>query len=232
MTELSTVNGRSKLRWIILLIMLTMGFGIFFLFRSCTSETSPLSANVVLKKDGQNYLFSPLGSFVVKDALAKGGSPQIFNTFLVYQDDSEFFLVPSTIESIAAIANGEYELHAFKELNIAGYVTTKNEKSYAMSTKFKTAAKLGEQDMVNTIILKNSKGAELTIEWTLNSKRPEYSKLKNCEMHSFMIETSPAPGQVVYSSTEYLVVPLKTLATFFDRKMSYDIETNLLVIEE
>lgn len=232
MSEPYTVNRRSKFRWVIVVIIASMGFGMFFLFKSCNSVSSPVVSNVLLKKDGGNYLFSPLGSFIVKGALEKGESPQIFNSLLVYQDGLEYFLVPSTLESIAGIANGEYELHPFKDVNIAGYVTAKNENSYSMSTKFKTGAKLGEQDMQNTVTLNNSKGEALKIEWTMNSKRAEYSKLTNCEMHAFWIQSNPAPGETVYSTKDFLVVPLKTLATFFDRKMSYDTETNLIVIEE
>lgn len=232
MSDSSSVNRRPRYRGIIVIMIVSLALGMFFLIRSCNSGSSPVTANILLKKNGKNYLFSALGSFIVKNALEKGGSPQLFDSFLVYQDDSEYFLVPSTIENLAAMASGEYEIHAFKEEVIDGYVTAKNEKSFAITTKFKTTAKLGEQDMVNTVVLKNSKGRELKIEWTLNSKRAEYSKLKNCEMHSFWIESSPAPGETVYSSTEFLVVPLKTLGTFFDRKMSFDPETNLLTIAE
>lgn len=232
MSEPTTKKRRSKFRWILLLMIVSMGLGIFFLIRSCNSVSSPISANILLKKNGQNYLFSPLGSLVVKAAIEKGEAPYIFNGLLVYQDGSESFLAPSTLEHLAVMANGEYELHPFKDANIAGYVTAKNENSYAISTKFKTGAKLGEQDMVNTVTLKNSKGKTLKIEWTYNAKTAEYSKLKNCEMHSFWKQSNPAPGETVYSTTEFLVVPLKTVSTFFHRKMRFDMETNLLVIEE
>lgn len=177
-------------------------------------------------------MYAEIGPDAVKVAIEQGNSPQLFKTLSVYQDDEAYFVGPSTITKLAAIASGEYTVHTYKEASVDGYVTVGMVGNYRSEIKFKTAAKIGEQDMINTVTMKNSKGAEMTIRWTMNSKTGEYSNLKNCEMHSFWVQSNPAPGQTVVSSVDYLVVPLETLAKFFNRKMSFDAETGVLTISE
>ena len=232
MTEIHTSKRRSPVGYIILAFIILMFGGMFFLFKGCSSESSPIMSDIVLEKGGKKFLYAEIGADAVKVAIEQGNSPQVFKTLFVYQDGDEYFVGPSTITKLAAIASGDYTVHAFKEGSVDGYVTVGIVENLTSDVKFKTGAKLGEQDMINTVTLKNSKGAEMTIRWTMNSKSGEYSQLKNCEMHSFWVQSNPTPGQTVISSTEYLVVPLKTLATFFNRKMSFDAETGVLTISE
>lgn len=232
MTEIHPVKRRPKFRGILFVIIVSVAVGVFFMVKSCNSETSPIIGNILLEKGGKKFLYSGLSADAVKASIERGESPQIFNTLLVYQDGDEFFVAPSSVDKIAAIASGEYELHNLKEASVEGYVTVGKVENYSMGIKFKTAAKLGEQNMLNTVSLKNSRGSEMKIEWTYNSKDYSYSNLKNCEMRDFWTKTQHTPGETIYSSTEFLVVPLKTLAKFFKRKMSFDPETSLLIIQE
>lgn len=232
MTEIHTSRKRSPLRFFILAFVISMVGGMFFLFKGCSSETSPIISDLLLEKGGKKFLYAEIGEDAVKAALAQGNSPQLFKILLVYQDDDAYFVAPSSITKLAAIASGEYAVHSYKEASVDGYVTVGMVGNHTSEVKFKTGAKIGEQDMINTVTLKNAKGAEMTIRWTMNSKTGEYSNLKNCEMHAFWVQSNPAPGQTVISSAEYLVVPLETLSTFFKRKMSFDKEMGVLTIAE
>ena len=232
MTEIHTSKRRSPIGYFILAFVIFMVGGMFFLFKGCSSESSPIISDMVLEKGGKKFLYAEIGPDAVKVAIEQGNSPQLFKTLLVYQDGDEYFVGPSTITKLAAIASGEYTVHTYKEASVDGYVTVGNVQNYTSDVKFKTSAKIGEQDMINTVTVKNSKGAEMTIRWTMNSKTGEYSQLKNCEMHAFWVQSNPAPGQTVISSADYLVVPLETLATFFKRKMTFDRETGVLTISE
>ena len=232
MTEIHTSKRRSPIGYFILAFVIFMVGGMFFLFKGCTSESSPIISDIVLETGGKKFLYTEIGEDAVKAATDQGNSPQLFKTLNVYQDGDAYFVGPSTITKLAAIASGEYTVHTYKEASVDGYVTVGMVGNYTSEVKFKTGAKIGEQDMINTVTMKNSKGAEMTIRWTMNSKTGEYSNLKNCEMHSFWVQSNPAPGQTVVSSVDYLVVPLETLAKFFNRKMSFDAETGVLTISE
>ncbi len=232
MTEIHSSKKRSPLGFFILAFVIFMVGGMFFLFKGCSSESSPIISDLVLEKGGKKFLYAEIGEDAVKAAIQSGNSPQLFKTLNVYQDGGAYFVGPSTILKLVAIASGEYTVHTYKEASVDGYVTVRNVGNYTSEVKFKTSAKLGEQDMMNTVTLKNSKGAEMTIRWTMNSKTGEYSNLKNCEMHAFWVQSNPVPGQTVISSVDYLVVPLETLSLFFNRKMTFDPETGVLTIAE
>ncbi len=103
MTEIHRLNRRPKFRGILLIMVISMAIGVFFLFKSCNSASSRISGNVLLEKGGQKFLYSGLTSAAVIASIERAESPQIFKKLLVYQDGDEFFVAPSSIDKICAI---------------------------------------------------------------------------------------------------------------------------------
>ena len=232
MAEYPTTRRRYKNRFFLLVFILSIGLGIFFLVKSCTSDISPVSANILLEKGGQKYLFSALPTSVVQQSLDNGDLPAVFDNLLVYRDGDAYYLSPSTIQNVAGIAAGEYILHPHRTSTASGYVSAGMKNSYSMQTSYRSTSELGRQDIVSKVMLTNAKGKHLNITWTQNAKEYEFYDMKNCEVHSFWTETHPAPGEVVISSKDYLVVSVDVLAHFFGRTIRFDPEANLLIVRQ
>jgi len=230
MAEYPATRHRYKGRLFVLFIILSFGFGVFFLVKSCSSDISPVSANILLEKGGKKYLFSALPSDLVQQSIDNGSLPAVFDNLLVYKDGDDYYLSPSTIQNVASVAAGEYRLHPHAAAATSGYVSAAMKSSYAMNTSYRSTSELGRQDIVNKVVLTNARGKHLNIAWTQNAKEYEFYNMKNCEVHAFWIETNPAPGQVVISSNDYLVVSVDVLAKFFGCSIRFDPEANLLII--
>lgn len=232
MGELPRTPRRFKGRHFLLVFILTMCSGMFFLVKSCNEDISPISANILLEKGGKKYLFSGLSTDAVQKALEKGQLPAVFDNLMVYKDGDSYYMSPSSIQNIASIAGGECTLHPHEAGATNGYVSAEMKNSFSVETSYKSTSEIGRQDIVNKVALTNARGKKLNISWTRNAKKYEFYNMKNCEVHSFWIETNPAPGQVVISSSEYLVVSLDVLAKFFACKINFDETANLLIIRQ
>jgi hypothetical protein len=224
-------TSKPRFRLFISIFIFVFGLGIFFMVRGCTSDISPISANFLIVQNNKRFLYSVLDGNTMQATVQAGQTPASMQAILVYKDGDAIFLAPSTIDKLCAALRGDYTLHAMKDGSVDGYFTVQSAEGFNLETKFKNTQKLGEQLIVNHVKLENKQGKVLDIRWTLNPKTYEFTGLKNCEVHSFWIETNPSPGETVYSTTDYLVVPVKTLADFFGRKISFDPESALLMIE-
>lgn len=232
MAELSGTRRRFKGRYFVLVFILTMCSGLFFLFKGCNHDISPITANIVLEKGGKKYLFSDQPTDVVQKSITNGELPAVYDILKIYKDGEDYYLSPSSIQTLASIAGGEYTLHPQEAGSTNGFVTADLKNSFSMKTSYKSTSELGRQDIVNTVVLTNSRGKQLKISWTQHAKKYEFYGMKNCELHTFWTETSPAPGNVVISSSDYIVVSMDLLAKFFGRKFSFDPSTNILIVGE
>lgn len=232
MGELPGASRRFKGRHFLLVFIFTMCFGMFFLVKSCNEDISPITANILLEKSGKKFLFSNLPSDAVELALTNGELPAVYDNLRVFKDGEDYYLEPSSIQTLASVAGGEFTLHPKETGATSGYVSANMKTSFSMQTSYRTTSELGRQDIVNKVVLTNAKGKQLKITWTQHAKKYEFYNMKNCEVHAFWTETNPAPGQVVTSSSDYVVVSMDLLAKFFACKISFDPTSNLLVIAQ
>lgn len=212
-----------------LLVILSLGAGIFFLVRGCAGNISPDVANLAFKTGEKTYVYSNLGSTLVKMSLDKNESPAAMAFSLVYKDGENYFVEPNNMQAIVDVMSGNIKFFEYQEKNCNGYITSDTGRVYSLEMTYESTEKIGEQLMVYRVNLKN-KNKSHQIDWTFNSKTGESEALKNCKVKSFWIQTNPSPGETVVSSRDFLVVDLKELARFYSCSIEYDPETRVLYV--
>lgn len=223
-------SSKPRFRLFISVILFGFGLGIFFMMRGCSSDVSPITSNMLLQQDGKRYLFTMFSTEMVKEIVDNGKTPAAMNSTLIYKDGDEVYMQPQALDKLVAILRGSCTVHSMKDGSVDGYLTADSDQGVKVETEFKSTSKLGEQHQIITVILENRKGKKMSIRWTFNPKVGEYYGMKNCEVHGFWTETHPAPGETVWSTTDYLVIPVSSLADFFGRSIEFDEENTLLII--
>lgn len=211
-------------------LVLSLGIGVFFMVGACSSESNPVLSNIILESNDGNFLYSNLSSTIVQSKIDQGESPAAIANLEFYIDGEDLYLNPNTMSSLVKVLANEVNKHPFKEASYDGYLSEGDGMSYTVETKFKGSETIGKQVMLYSVVLKNSQGAEKIIEWKYDPESGEAEPVKNCENHSFWIQTRPAPGETVYSTRDFLVVKLKDIAKFFNRKYRFDEETKVLFV--
>jgi len=211
---------------------LGIGGAVLFMVRGCASNISPEAANIVLEKSGKSYLYSSLGSSLVKMSIEKGESPAAITCIQVYKDGDTYFVAPNNMKTLIDVMANNVEVHEYKEASYEGYVTSAENEAYSLESKFRSTKTIGQQITVFSVSAKKEDGATLDIEWSFNPKTGDYFGTKNCEVKSFWIQTNPSPGETVISSKDFLVIGLDKLSKFFSRKVEYDEETQVLFVKE
>ncbi len=230
MTEIKPQKSAGRKLVTGIVLVLSLGMGIFFMFNGCAGNISPEAANMILEKKGKQYLFSALGSTAVKQSIEKGESPAAFTSIQVYKDGDVYYVHPADMEPVVNVMAEEVELHDYKEASYDGYVTGLPAESFELKTHYRSTKTIGQQLIVSELTIRNKQKKSRLIKWEFDPKTGEYTALKNCEVHSFWIQTNPSPGETVISSKDFLVVPIDELAGFFGVKAEYSEETQLLFI--
>lgn len=230
MTEMTStrVSGRRMLTVVIFII--SIGIGLFFIFRGCAGNISPEVVNIVLEKNGKKYLYSPMRKELVQMSIDRGESPAAMRSILVYKDGEDYFLDPAQLSAVAGIMSGRCNLHAYREASYDGYVTSTGEESYVFHSRFKSTENIGRQLTFSDVTLFNARGDSMMIQWKFDPTSGEYHAIKNCQVHAFWVQTNPSPGETVISSKYFLVVPLRGLARFFHCRAAYSEEQKLLFV--
>ena len=200
------------------------------MIRGCTSNISPEPANIVLEKNNKSYVYSSLGTILVKSSIEKKESPAALTCVEVYKDGDEYYVAPNRMKALIDVMADNVEIHEYKEESYEGYVTSGMDEVYSQESKFRSTKTIGEQVTVYSVSIKNKEGDSLVIEWSFNPKTGDYFGTKNCAAKSFWIQTNPSPGETVISSKDFLVIGLNKLAKFFGRKVEYDEETQVLFV--
>ena len=224
-------STKSRSRLFLSVIIFSLGIGVFFMIRGCTSDVSPITANILLKKNGKHFLLTQVSGELTGQLIENGKTPAVTNSTLIYKDGDEVYMNPLTLKPLVAMLRGSYTVYPMKDGSVDGYVSLNKDDGVKEDTEFKSTQKLGEQHQVHQVQLNNGKGKKMWIKWTYNPKESTFYNMKNCEVHGFWTETHPAPGETVWSTTNYLVVPLSTLAVFFDAAVEYDSESELLILQ-
>ena len=108
-------------------LTLALGGGIFFMVRGCAGNISPDVANLALKTEGKTYVYSQLGSTIVKKSIKENKSPNAMAFVQVFKDNDEFFVAPGMMKEVAHLFAGNYETHAYEEKKLSGVCDKWNE---------------------------------------------------------------------------------------------------------
>lgn len=229
MTEIKKAK-RPKFVFSAFFLALGLGVGIFFMIGACSSESNPVLANIILESQEGDFLYSNMATSIVQSKIDQGESPAAVANLELYIDGEELFLNPSTMSPLVKVLSKEIRIHPFKEASYDGYLSELEGTAYSLSTKFKGSETIGKQVMLYSVELKNSKGLSKIIEWKFDPESGNSEPIKNCENHSFWIQTRPSPGETVYSTRDFLVVKMNDIADFFKQKVRYDEETKVLFV--
>ena len=173
-----------------------------------------------------------MGTTIVENEISKNQSPTAMAAVSVFLDEDNYFLEPDKMKDVVSVMSGNYHLHPFKEKSYDGYVTTESDAGYELTTMVESTEKIGEQKYSYDLTLKNKNGKTKHVRWSINQKTWEKTAIENCELHEFYEQTSPAPGETVYSTNDKLVVNIADLAKFFGKSYTYDRDAFILYIEE
>lgn len=211
-------------------LVVSLGIGVFFMVGACSSESNPVLSNIILESSEGDFLYSNLSSTIVQSKIDQGESPAAVANLELYIDGEDLYLHPNSMSSLVKVFSNEVNKHPFKEASYDGYLSERDGVSYKVETKFKGSETIGKQVMIYSVELKNSKGETKMIEWKYDPESGEAIPIRNCQNHSFWIQTRPSPGETVYSTRDFLVVKLKDIANFFKRNYHYDEETKVLFV--
>lgn len=224
-------STKSRSRLFLSIIIFSFGIGVFFMMRGCTSDVSPIMSNLLLEKNGKRYLLTMQATDAVEELVAEGKTPAVSSATFIYKDGDEVYMSPLGLSQLVAVLRASYTIHPMKDGSVDGYLTTDPDTGLTVKNEFKSSQNLGEQHQAFTVTLENKKGKKKLIRWTFNPKESSYYGMKNCEIHGFWTETRPSPGETVWSTTDYLVVSVSSLAEFFHAKIEFDEESELLIIQ-
>jgi len=214
------------------LVCLAIITSIFFNVKGCVSDVSPDVVNLALKKDGNVYLYSVLGSSLVEGKIAQNESPTAMAFLRVFKDEEAYFVEPERMKDLVAVFSDNYIIHNYTERSYEGYVTEKMGDAFDLSSKVESTETIGEQLYKYTVDLRNENGKKMNIRWSVNQKTWEKKAISNCEIHSFYKLTKPSPTESVYTNEDELVVNIADIAKFFGKGYSYDREAYVLYVEE
>lgn len=210
--------------------LIILGAAVFIIFFS--SSDSRL-VNLALQKEGKTYVFSKSGPQITQSAIEKEKSPSVF-PFMELLVRKELYISPYKMEELCNLLGGGYTLHEYAEKSYEGYVTTRSQEHYSLTTENQSTEQVGEQLLINTVTLTNDQGATKRIVWSQKPQSSKQTSIENCELKSFMIVTSPHPGETVGNFEKILVVKLKDLVDFFNSGLSleYKKKEQLLYVKE
>lgn len=210
--------------------LIILGAAVFIIFFS--SSDSRL-VNLALQKEGKTYVFSKSGPQITQSAIEKEKSPYVF-PFMELLVRKELYISPYKMEELCNLLGGGYTLHEYAEKSYEGYVTTRSQEHYILTTENQSTEQVGEQLLINTVTLTNDQGATKRIVWSQKPQSSKQTPIENCELKSFMIVTSPHPGETVGNFEKILVVKLKDLVDFFNSGLSleYKKKEQLLYVKE
>jgi len=210
--------------------LVVVGAAVFILYFSSSDRHM---VNLALQKEGKTYVFSKLGPKITQSNIDKEKSPSVF-PFMPLLVRKDLYIAPSEMKELCHLLGGGYVLHEYAEKSFEGYVTTDSQEYYNLTTENQSTEQVGEQLLITTVTLTNDQGATRRIVWSQKQQSTEREPIENCELKSFMILTSPHPGETVGNFEKFVVVKVQDLVDFFDRDLhiKYNKKEKLLYVKE
>jgi len=187
---------------------------------------------LALQKNNKTYLFSSLGTVIVKKSIAKGESPMAIKAISLVEADNQLFVFPEGLENIVQLISGNYVIHDYQEKSFEGYVTKGKDNIYTSTYKNEPSEKIGESILTGNIQIKNSNNSKpLNIAWKTNTSSQEKQALQNCILRSITIRLH-APGRISLVNKDFIMIDLQTILDFYNNKakLNYNAEEKILYI--
>lgn len=204
---------------------------LLFTLNNCTStEKSNALVNLALKRKGETYVFSHLGTFLAEHQISNHEAPLSMPFLQLFRKDKHLYLQPNNIKELASILAGTENFHPFPDKHIAGYLSDSSTQVYQFNTKNVNTTTIGKQKLVYTVKLTNpANEKQMNLVWQIDQNT--ISPVKNCKEETFSIEEHPYPGKTVYAQKQLIVVDLEEIARFFgSSKLSYVADEQILYV--
>lgn len=193
------------------------------------AEVSPDHVNLMIKVKGKSYIYSEESTKELQKEIDQKKTPGYSSSTFLYKDD-DLYIEPQQMMDFIHLLSNNLVYFSKKEPSFDGYVTADTLTTYILNTTTKNTSTIGEQIEYYEVVLPYKK-KKMSIQWSNNSKTGESKALKNCELHTFHVSSSSSSGKNSVSSMDYIVVPLKTLETFYNKKYEYKEEEKLIIIQ-
>lgn len=224
----STEESKNYRVLFVLIIAGITGLSIWQFVKS--SKTSDFhSTNIILEKNGKQYIYSELGAQMVRDNQIQNQSIQQEPHFKLFNTDS-IYVEPQHLSEIISILSDSCDTHQAETNDYDGFVTVDlRNNTYA----FQMAPTTDDNNVMHTLtIFTASKKDSMQIVWN-KSSGGEATPVLNCSFKEFNVEQHPVAGETEVSPRGFVVVSIEAIKNFINNKssLSYDSDENALYIK-
>jgi hypothetical protein len=175
---------------------------------------------LVLKKDGNTYLFSRLGTFITKNNLDKNQSPTIVQSASIVEKNGNLYTEPQHVKNIANLISGNYILHEYQEKTVDGYCTEGTHDIYDKKYVSEYSEKIGEINSIANIYLTDLNQKSIHhISW---QRSPNQIPIKNCTEIALWVDKTYKPGERTIAKDNFIMINLNDLVEFYESKAKLD----------
>lgn len=192
------------------------------LFLSCGDFATDdrKNVNLVLKKEGKTYLFSPMGTMITKNKLDNNESPPIVTNTQIVKKNENLYVEPRHLENIAAILSGNYVVHDYQEKSYDGYITKGKLDIYNNKYSNQSTEKIGKMiSTANIYLMDIEQTKKHQISW---QRKPSQSPTQNCVEMNLWADRSYKPGNRTVALEKFIMVDLNDIVEFYDSKTKLD----------